>query len=376
MSKMSDRPGTVIDIDLHLAETPGDLAPYTDPPWRRAVAEPTANPPWSISGALHPILSQRTEPPAPARTPAEMLAHLDAAGTAMGAVLPGTLHKIGLLPTAAYAAALARAYNRWLDERWLGHAGRVSGAIVAAPQDPEDAEREIARHAGHPWVAGVLLPLGGTDPLWGDRRYDPIYAAAVEANLPVIFHGGGDLLLPGTPSRPSQFTSAFEQHALSQPLVAMANLVSMTGTGVFARFPALRALFLEAGISWFTHIMLRMDKEYNENRRDIPYYTDRVSAYLKRQVWLGTHPLEIGPGANDLGDLIRITCGTDHILYGSHWPFADADTPEQVGAAFPDPAVRARIMGGNAADLFGITPQGVARADSAQQAPVSGRAAP
>jgi predicted TIM-barrel fold metal-dependent hydrolase len=359
---MNEQRDTIIDVDLHLAETPGDLAPYTDPPWRRAVAEPTANPPWSISGALHPLLNQPRETPTPARTPGEMLAHLDASGTTAGIVLPGALLKLSLLPTAAYAAALARAYNRWLGDQWLGHAGRICGAIIAAPQDPEDAAQEIARYAGHPWVAGVLLPLGGTDPLWGDRRYDPIYQAATDAGMPVIFHGGGDLLLPGTPSRPSQFASAFEQHALSHPLVAMANLVSMTGTGVFARFPALRVVFLETGISWFTHIMLRMDKEYNENRRDIPYYTDRVSAYLKRQVWLGTHPLEIGPDTRDLGDVIRITCGTEHILYGSHWPFADADTPEYVGAAFPDPETRARIMGGNAVDLFGITPRGIERA--------------
>ncbi len=344
----------IIDADLHLAETAADLAPYTDPPWRRAVAEPTANPPWSISGALHPLLTQPEERATPADTPAALIAHLDDAGIAAGIVLPGPLLKIGLLPTAAYAAALARAYNRWLSERWLGHTGRVYGAIIAAPQEPDDAAREIARAAGHPWIAGVLLPLGGVDPLWGDRRYDPIYAAAQAANLPVLLHGGGDLLLPGTPSRPSQFASALEQQALSHPLVAMANLVSMTGAGVFARFPELRVVFLEAGISWFAHIMLRMDKEYNENRRDIPYYTDRVSTYLKRQVWLGTHPLETGPCARDLGDIIRITCGTDHILYGSHWPFADGDSPERVAAAFPDRAIRARVMGENAAALFGI----------------------
>ncbi len=361
MSEMSDQGATIIDVDLHLAETAADLAPYTDPPWRRAVAEPTANPPWSISGALHPRLNQPVERPKPARSSQEMLAHLDAAEIGAAIVLPGPLLKIGLLPTASYAAALARAYNRWLAEAWLGHAGRIYGAIIAAPQDPEDAAREIARAAGHQWVAGILLPLGGTDPLWGDRRYDPIYRAAAAANLPVIFHGGGDLLLPGTPSRGSQFTSAFEQHALSHPLVAMANLVSMTGTGVFARFPTLRVLFLEAGLSWFTHLMLRMDKEYNENRRDIPYYTDRVSGYLKRQVWLGTHPLEAGPQPQDLGDIIRITCGTDHLIYGSHWPFPDADTPARVRAVFPDLAVRARVMGANAADLFGISAAGIAR---------------
>jgi uncharacterized protein len=148
---------------------------------------------------------------------------------------------------------------------------------------------------------------------------------------------------------------------MSHPLAAMANLVSMTSTGVFARFPALRVLFLEAGISWFTHIVLRMDKEYNENRRDIPYYTDRVSAYLRRQVWLGTHPLEAAARPADVSDVVRLSGGGERIVFGSHWPLADHDAVDQVAAAFPDAATRANVMGGNAAAFFGITPTGIAR---------------
>jgi len=358
---MSDPMPPIIDIDLHLAETPGDLAPYTDLPWRRAVAEPTPNPPWSLSGSLHPWLGAARAATPPARSPHAMIAHMDAAGIAAGIVLPGPLLKLGALPTAGYAAALARAYNRWLDAEWLGRETRISGAIIATPQDPEDAAREIARYADHPCVAGVLLPMGGVDPLWGDRRYDAIYATATDANLPVILHGGGDLLLPGSPNRPTQFASVFEQQAMSHPLVAMANLVSMTATGVFARFPTLRVVFLEAGISWFTHIVLRMDKEYNENRRDIPYYTDRVSTYLHRQVWLGAHPLEASARPAAVGDVIRLSGGSERVLFGSHWPLAGADAAERVAAACPDAAMRAKVMGENAATLFGIMEQGINR---------------
>lgn len=343
----------VIDVDIHLAERPGDLVPYLDLPWRRAVAEPEPNPPWSLGGALHPRLGEAPVTPEPARAPAALIAHLDGAGIAACVALPGPLLKIGALPTAPYAAALMRAYNRWLVETWLD-GGRIHGALLMAPQDPAGAADEMRRYASRPGVVAALLPMGGTDPLWGDRRYDPIYAAATETGLPVVLHGGGDLLLPGTPSLPTQFASGFEQRAMSAPLVAMANLVQMTGTGLFARFPALRCLFLEAGLSWFTHIALRMDKEYNENRRDIPHYRERVSAYLKRQVWLGTHPIEAARRPGDLRAMVAISLGADQIVYGSHWPFADADAPDHVAAAFVDDAERAGVMGGNAAAFFGI----------------------
>ena len=104
-----------------------------------------------------------------------------------------------------------------------------------------------------------------------------------------------------------------------------------------------------------------MDKEYNENRRDIPYYTDRVSAYLRRQVWLGTHPLEAAARPADVGNVIRLSGGVEHIVFGSHWPLADYDAVARVAAAFPDAETRASVMGGNAAALFGITPTGIAR---------------
>ena len=101
----------------------------------------------------------------------------------------------------------------------------------------------------------------------------------------------------------------------------------------FARFPGLRAVFLEAGLSWLPHLMLRMDKEYNENRRDVPFYTDRVSKWVQRQVWVGTQPIETTTDPRHLDDLIRIGPGVDHVLYGSNWPAADHDPPGRVAAA-------------------------------------------
>jgi len=354
MCEMNDTRAPLIDVGRHIHDTPEALAPYTDLPWRRTVAEPMPNPPWALGGDLFPDLGVAREAAPPARTPDALIAHMDADGIDAGIVLPTALLKIGALPTAAYASALGRAYNRWLSAVWLGGSERVVGAVLAVPQDPADAAREIARHAGQRGVVGVCVPMGGVDPLWGDRCYDPIYAAAADAALPVILYGSADLVLPGTPGVPTVFTSRFEQHAMSQPLMAMAHLVSMTSTGVFARFPTLRVVFLEAGISWFTHLTLRMDKEYNENRRDIPFYTDRVSTYLRRQVWLGTHPCEPSRSPGDLAAIIGLSGDATHILYGSHWPFPDRDAPGPVAAAFPDIAMRAEIMGSNAAALFGI----------------------
>ncbi len=354
---MAETRDPVIDVDFHLAERPADLAPFCDAPWRVAVEAADGLPPWTVRTATHPTYAKRVAPP-PAHTPAALRERMATLGTDAALLLPGPLLKLGILPTPEYATALAAAYNRWLAATWLadadaGNTGGVYGAVLVAPQEPEAAAREIAAYAGQPGVRAVLLPMAGTQPLLGDRRYDPLYAAAQEADLPVILHGGADLQLPSSPVQPTQFASAFDRAALSQPFVAAAHLVSIVGAGALARFPGLRLVFLEAGMVWLAHLSLRMDKEYNENHRDIPFYTDRVSGYLARQVWVGTHPREVA-AAEDLDALARVGVGAGHLVYGSHYPYADHDPPARVLPTLTE-ATRRGVMGANAAALFGLS---------------------
>jgi predicted TIM-barrel fold metal-dependent hydrolase len=345
---------TVIDVDLHLAERPADLAPYCDLPWRHVLRDGSV-PPWNQARLVHPFLGvPPPAAPAPARSAAELRERMDGLGVEAALVLPGPLAKLGVLPTDPYAVALASAYNRWLAEAWLADGDRLFGAVIAAPQDPEAASREIERYAAHERVRAVFLPVAGLDPMLGDARYDPIYAAAEAAGHPVVLHSGIELMLPDSPHVITQFSTQLEQLALSHPLMAMGTLVHMVGRGVLARFPELRLVFLESGVSWLGHMMLRMDKEYSENRRDVPFYTDRVSGVIKRQVWVGTQPIERGGSADGLETLIGLSCGVERVLYGSHWPYADFDPPERVAGALASEGARRRVLEENARELFGI----------------------
>jgi predicted TIM-barrel fold metal-dependent hydrolase len=341
----------VLDVDVHLSPTKDDLEPHCHLPWRVVLGEPGGVPPWTIGGGPHPYPG-----PLPARAPsaddpAALARALIDLGVDEAILMPGPLLKIGILPTAGYAAALAAAYNRWLAASWLGRETGQHGAILVAPQEPAAAAIQVQEHARDDRMRAVVIPMVGIEPMLGDRRYDPIYAAAAEAGLPVVLHaGGGQSLLPASPHLISQHYNSFEQLAMSQPLIATAHLVSMVGSGVFARYPALRVLFLGAGLSWYTHILLRMDKEYNENRRDVSFYSDRLSTYLRRQVWLGTGPLELGFGADGLETLARISAGHGHVVYGSGWPEADFEPSSAARALFGG----ADVLGANARELFGI----------------------
>lgn len=345
----------VVDAEVHLDERPSDLAPYCDMPWQRALSEPgDHHVPWSNDSTFFPRLGARAKTATPARSPADLLERMGEHGIDVSIVLPGPLLKIGTVKTPDYVLALGKAYNRWLLETWLTGKPGIRGAILAVPDDPEAAAREIERYASHKRIVAVILPIASIEPLLGDRRYDPIYAAAEAADLPVVLHGTPGLMIPGSTHLVTPFASDFDQEPMGQTFMAIATLNRMVGTGVLVRYPNLRLLFLGAGITWLMHLTLRLDKEYIETRREVPWFTDRISHWLRRQVWVGTQPMEGSRDPAALADLIRISCGIDRVVYGSSWPEAAFDGPDDVADRLVDEAARRKVLGANALELFGI----------------------
>ena len=121
-------------------------------------------------------------------TAGQMRRELDEIHVDIGVLFPDHFLKIPVITQVDYASALARAYNSWLLEEWCSPENGLLGCILACPQDPEDAAREIEKYANEPGMVGVFLPCAGLERLWGHRQYDPIYEAAQAADLPVLMH--------------------------------------------------------------------------------------------------------------------------------------------------------------------------------------------
>ena len=99
-------------------------------------------------------------------------------------------------------------------------------------------------------------------------------------------------------------------------------------------------------------MMMRLDKEYSERRREVPYLSDRPSEYIKRQFVYSTQPIEEPADMADVATLIRLFDGEDSVLYASDWPHHDFDHPRTV-FNIPVPAeVKSKIMGENAIRFF------------------------
>lgn len=348
----------VVDMDVHISDSPEALAQHCIEPWRTALQHIASLPQRYLDvPGFAPNLVPFPFFPGPERkhrlgTPAETRADLDDLGIDLGVLFPDALLLHAVIQQREYAVALAQAYNRWLLAEWLQDDHGLLGAIVSPHHDPIAGAEEIRRYAGHPRVRAVYLPTSCVEPLYGDRRYDPVYDAAQEAGLPVVLHAVS-MVHPRFPFNVDQFQSIFGQHTIAHGFAMIANLVHMIESGVPVRFPRLRIAFTEAGIAWVPWIMLRMDKEYLERRRDVPLLREPPSHYV-RQMFFATQPIEEPERMGDMATLMSLFGGEDQVVFASDWPHHDFDHPSKVLQIPLGAEGTAKVMGLNALRLLGM----------------------
>jgi len=94
--------------------------------------------------------------------------------------------------------------------------------------------------------------------------------------------------------------------------------------------------------------MNRLDKEYLERRREIPFLQERPSHYMRR-FFYGTQPIEEPERTRDIVELFGLFDGENQAMFASDWPHHDFDHPQHfLGLPF-SPEARRKIMGLNAA---------------------------
>jgi hypothetical protein len=348
----------VVDLDVHVNESPADLIPYCELPWRKSLELSAAIPhryldipgfaPQFVPWAQMASIERRTT----VTTPAQLREDMDLLGVDIPVLFPDSMLLHALVKPPAYAVELARAYNRWLIDAWLDKDPSFKGALLAPHQDPVVAAEEIRRYAGHPNVACVYLPACCVDPLYGHRSYDPMYDAAQECGLPVVLHSV-TAINPIFPFNLQAFETLFSAHVVSHTFAMVANAMSMLETGVPVRFPGLKIAFTEGGIAWVPWLAMRLDKEYSERRTDVPLLKERPSHYLK-QMFFATQPIEEPESLADMALLLQLFDGENNVVFASDWPHHDFDHPDKVLQIPISDEARRKIMGGNAARLLGL----------------------
>ncbi len=349
----------MIDCDVHpQIGDPEELLEYVEPAqreWFRAQAA-LGLPGYSWA---HPSSWYREDiehpggrlPAADAATVAREL--LDPSGARIGILNADDAVIVSLMPSPYRAAALARAHNDWLRERWLDADPRLRGAIVCPAQDPVAAAAEIRRVADDERFVQVLL-CGGSERPYGEPRYLPIFEAAAECGLPVAIHSGGEGMgLAAQPGGAGPVTFYIEWHTLGSACSIMAHLVSLLSHGTFERLPSLRVLLIEGGIAWLPGILWRLDTNWRGLRSEVPWLERKPSEVAREHVRFSTQPLEHTDGNDELlFEMLAAVGAPDILCFASDYPHWDFDDPSFMLRRLPE-EWRDAVLDGNAAALYG-----------------------
>jgi predicted TIM-barrel fold metal-dependent hydrolase len=133
----------------------------------------------------------------------------------------------------------------------------------------------------------------------------------------------------------------------------MTTVADLFSTGMPARFPKLQIILTEAGLSCFAHSMMRLDWAWEQRRGDVPYLEEKPSAYMRRQMYYATQPIEEPESLQDMADVIEIV-GEDTVVFASDYPHHDFDHPKKVFDIPVSAEVKRKIMGENALRALNI----------------------
>jgi predicted TIM-barrel fold metal-dependent hydrolase len=181
---------------------------------------------------------------------------LDDDGVAGAVLFPSNAHQCYRCIGGELLTEVAHTYNDWILEYCAAHPSRLKAVCFVNPESPRDAAREMQRCA-NAGAGGILIPiLPPAGQRYDQLHFEPMWAAAQDAGLPLLMHVGGNQAVVGR-----EPVIDLVHHA-TKDLHFRASVAAMVLSGVFARFSSLRLGIIEFGASWVPPVMEMLDRVY------------------------------------------------------------------------------------------------------------------
>jgi predicted TIM-barrel fold metal-dependent hydrolase len=217
--------------------------------------------------------------------------------------------------------AAFQAYNDWMLEDWCGaYPDRFVSCQLPWLADPVVAADEVRRNRerGFQSVTFSENPEGLGLPGIYSGHWDPFFAACEETGTVVNLHVGSS----GSISQPSTDSPADVTVALF-PLNSVQAVVDWIFSRVPLRFPNLKIVLSESGVSWVPMVIERLTRSYRQAPSSLTWTTsdpDPVDI-LRRNFWFTS--IE-DPAAFRMLDLI----GVENVMVETDYPHADSSWPD------------------------------------------------
>jgi predicted TIM-barrel fold metal-dependent hydrolase len=332
-----------IDCDIHPG-VPGirPLLPYMEAYWQDAFVSRGAD---GFDLASYPPgapIACRPDWRPPSGKPGTEVARLqsealDAFGTRLAICNPLYGGQVAVSET--MGAAICRAINDWIAAEWLARDPRLRASMVVPAQAPHLAAEEIDRLAPDRRFVQVLLPAAA-ELLYGKSYYWPIYAAAEKHDLPVGLHAGSMFrYAPTSNGWPSHHLHDY----VAQSQVFEDQLLSLVSEGIFTRFPRLRIVLLESGVSWLPGFLWRGIKTWRGVRAEVPWVKRPPAEIIRDHVRLTMQPFDTPPDPEVVEKVLEQIGSEDLLLFATDYPHWQFEGDAAIPAGFP-PALLRKVM--------------------------------
>ena len=340
--------GRAVDCDVHVSvPSVKALLPYLDSYWRQQfVTRGIDRISWNMTSdpPNAPIMIRPDRRPATGRPGSDFSIlkdrHLDLFGPS--AAIANCIYGGVALHSEDMAAVVCTAVNDWIAAEWLDRDPRLRASIVVPLNNPDLAAEEIERRAADPRFVQVLMLAMGEQPL-GKRAHWPIYAAANRHGLPIGVHAGS---LYHHPALAGGYGSYFLEDYVAQAFGFENCVLSLVSEGVFAKFPELKFVFMESGVTWLPAALWRFDKTWRGVRAEIPWVKTPPSQIVRDHIRLTLQPFDAPEGAGRLERFCEQMKSDEMVLFSTdfpHWHF-DGEEALPIGA---DTALARKILWDN-----------------------------
>jgi predicted TIM-barrel fold metal-dependent hydrolase len=254
-----------------------------------------------------------------------------------------------LVQTPDACAALTSAWNDFHLERWFEFDSRFRLAASLPHRFPKLAVAEVERVADLPGVAGVFLQPTAIP--FGAPHYEPILAAANDAEITIFSHPGSDHMYGDGQMAGGYAHSAFDRY-VGWNGVGSAIVANLVISGTFEKFPNLKFVFNEYGWAWLAPLMRRLDHIWHTSPEKIPAVRRQPTEYILDHVRVVSQPALETPRPKYEKIVLEEIHAERTMVFSSDYPHWDGDETAQIfkGAS---PELMRRIFYENAVETIG-----------------------
>ena len=253
--------------------------------------------------------------------------------------------------------ACIRAYNDYQIEAFQEpYPGRFITLAQVPMWDVQAAQAEAERMAKR-GVKGITFafPHQFGYPHISEAHWDPLWAFAQEAQLPINFHigSGGSMGIAFETLSKAAVSFASAEGSTKSICANVEVMTVLLFSGIMQRFPRLKIVSSESGVGWVPYLLEVADHHWDHMNCAKDGMTEPPSEVFRRQCyvnfWFESKGLE----------MMRDHVSLDNVMFGSDFPHPTGTWPSTAkyierSVASLTQAERDKVLFGNAIELFNL----------------------